>query len=102
MHAQVRAWTNAGLPTDTISVENAIISTKARRWPLMIDPQGQAHNWVKAMQTAAGLQVVKPGDKDLMRTLENCVRFGRPVSGWMHCWPEGLWLLVFARAHALT
>jgi hypothetical protein len=36
---QVRAWTIAGLPSDTVSVENAIIISKARRWPLMIDPQ---------------------------------------------------------------
>lgn len=38
---QVRAWTIAGLPTDNVSVENGIIVSKARRWPLMIDPQGQ-------------------------------------------------------------
>ena len=36
---QVRAWNIAGLPSDTVSVENAIIISKARRWPLMIDPQ---------------------------------------------------------------
>jgi len=36
---RVRAWTLAGLPTDSVSVENAIIVSKARRWPLMIDPQ---------------------------------------------------------------
>lgn len=36
---QVRAWTIAGLPTDNLSVENGIIVAKARRWPLMIDPQ---------------------------------------------------------------
>lgn len=36
---QVRAWTIAGLPADTVSVENAIIISKARRWPLMIDPE---------------------------------------------------------------
>lgn len=36
----IRAWNIAGLPVDTFSVENGIIATKARRWPLMIDPQG--------------------------------------------------------------
>jgi hypothetical protein len=36
---KVRAWTIAGLPSDAVSVENAIIISKARRWPLMIDPQ---------------------------------------------------------------
>lgn len=37
----IRAWNIAGLPVDNFSVENGIIATKARRWPLMIDPQGK-------------------------------------------------------------
>jgi dynein heavy chain len=36
----IRAWNLAGLPNDTFSCENGIIATKARRWPLFIDPQG--------------------------------------------------------------
>jgi hypothetical protein len=36
---RTRAWAIAGLPTDSVSIENAIIVSKARRWPLMIDPQ---------------------------------------------------------------
>jgi dynein heavy chain len=87
--AQVRAWTIAGLPTDTVSVENAIIISKARRWPLMVDPQGQANKWIKAKEAAAGLEVMKTSDKDLLRSLENCIRFGRPVScggyRWLCC-----------------
>jgi len=37
---QIRAWSLAGLPTDNFSVENGIIVANARRWALMIDPQG--------------------------------------------------------------
>lgn len=36
---QTRQWLMAGLPNDGFSIENAIIVSKARRWPLMIDPQ---------------------------------------------------------------
>lgn len=37
---KIRAWNIAGLPVDSFSVENGIIITNSRRWPLMIDPQG--------------------------------------------------------------
>ena len=76
---KVRAWTIAGLPTDVVSVENGIIVSKARRWPLMIDPQGQANKWVKNMEKESGLDVIKLSDRDFLRTLENGVRFGRAV-----------------------
>lgn len=32
---QIRAWNIAGLPTDALSTENAIILSKSRRWSLM-------------------------------------------------------------------
>ena len=76
---KIRAWNIAGLPTDNVSVENGIIVSKARRWPLMIDPQGQANRWIKNMEKEAGLDVVKLSEKDFLRTLENGVRFGRAV-----------------------
>ena len=74
---KTRAWVIAGLPSDQVSVENAIIISKSRRWPLMIDPQGQANRWIKKMEQDAGLDVVKLTNKDMLRTMENCVRFGR-------------------------
>ncbi|KAJ8308272.1 hypothetical protein KUTeg_013146 [Tegillarca granosa] len=39
---QVLKWQNEGLPRDSHSTENALIVKKARKWPLFIDPQGQA------------------------------------------------------------
>ncbi len=32
---KIRAWNIAGLPTDSLSIENAIILSKSRRWSLM-------------------------------------------------------------------
>jgi hypothetical protein len=37
----IRSWVIAGLPNDTFSIDNAIVLTHARRWPLCIDPQKQ-------------------------------------------------------------
>ena len=45
----------------------------------MIDPQGQANKWVKNMEKAKNLHVIKLTDSDFVRTLENCIQFGTPV-----------------------
>ncbi|XP_076449948.1 dynein axonemal heavy chain 7-like [Babylonia areolata] len=76
---KIRAWNIAGLPTDSFSTENGIIISNSRRWPLMIDPQGQANKWVKNMEKSNNLHVIKLSDSDFVRTLENCIQFGTPV-----------------------
>lgn len=53
--------------------------TNARRWPLMVDPQGQANKWVKNMEKSNKLAVIKLSDPNYVRTLENCIQFGQPV-----------------------
>ena len=45
----------------------------------MIDPQGQANKWIKNMEKANNLHVIKLTDSDFVRTLENCIQFGTPV-----------------------
>ncbi|KDO23984.1 hypothetical protein SPRG_10681 [Saprolegnia parasitica CBS 223.65] len=76
---QIRKWNIDGLPTDMFSIDNGIVVFNARRWPLMIDPQGQANKWIRNMETEHGLNVIKLTDGDYLRTLENAVQFGRPV-----------------------
>ncbi|KAH6601980.1 hypothetical protein BASA61_001578 [Batrachochytrium salamandrivorans] len=76
---QIQAWSLAGLPNDSFSRDNGIISTKARRWPLFIDPQGQANRWIKNMEKQNRLIVIKLSDSDYVRNLENAIQFGTPV-----------------------
>jgi dynein heavy chain len=35
----VREWNLKGLPSDAFSIENGVLVTRGRRWPLMVDPQ---------------------------------------------------------------
>uniref|UniRef100_A0A663MBZ6 Dynein axonemal heavy chain 12 n=1 Tax=Athene cunicularia TaxID=194338 RepID=A0A663MBZ6_ATHCN len=76
---KIRAWNIAGLPADIFSVDNGVIVNNSRRWPLMIDPQGQANKWIKNFEKENCLNVIKFSDTDYMRTLENCIQFGTPL-----------------------
>ncbi|KAI9175897.1 hypothetical protein H9P43_006261 [Blastocladiella emersonii ATCC 22665] len=76
--SQVRTWEIAGLPKDSLSRENALISANSRRWSLFIDPQGQANKWIRNMEKDNGLDIIKLSDRDYLRTLENSIRFGKP------------------------
>ena len=75
----VREWQIMGLPADEFSTENGMLTTLGRRWPLMIDPQGQANRWIRNMFAQANLQIIKLTEKDFLRTLENAIRYGAPV-----------------------
>jgi dynein heavy chain len=69
----------AGLPTDDVSIDNGVLVTRCKRWPLMIDPQGQATAWLRALEARNGLRVIKHGDANCLRTLEGCIRVGAPL-----------------------
>eukprot|EP00741_Cyanophora_paradoxa_P008927 tig00000142_g8641.t1 len=74
-----RQWLSFGLPSDPFSTENALIVTEARRWPLIIDPQGQATAWIKRLEKDRGLMAAKARDPELLRVLQNAVQLGTCV-----------------------
>lgn len=75
----IREWGVHGLPSDQLSIENAIFVTRSRRWPLMIDPQGQANSWIKRMERDNKLSTIKLSQGDYLRKLESAIRVGLPV-----------------------
>lgn len=80
----IRAWTICGLPQDGHSVENGIMMDKSRRYPLLIDPQGQANRYIKNMgkdpsYSPNDIDIIKLSDKNFLRSVENGVRFGKWV-----------------------
>jgi dynein heavy chain len=76
---EIRDWSIQGLPSDAFSAENGILVTRGRRWPLMIDPQGQANNWIRNMEKRRDLKIIDTKQSDYLRTLENAIQFGLPV-----------------------
>ncbi|XP_044001131.1 dynein axonemal heavy chain 7-like isoform X2 [Aphidius gifuensis] len=75
----IRSWNIYGLPSDLFSIDNGIIVVKSRRWPLMIDPQGQANKWIKNMEKNNALNVIRLNQNNYITILENSIRFGQPV-----------------------
>ena len=76
---QLREWEINGLPKDSLSRDNAVMMQYSRRWPLLIDPQGQANKWIRNLEKENSLDIVKLSDRDFLRTIENAIRFGKPV-----------------------
>jgi len=76
---QIRTWMQQGLPSDAFSVENAIITQKTQRWPLYIDPQGQANKWIRVMGKEHGVKILKFSEEKYLKFLEAAIRQGNPV-----------------------
>ncbi|XP_068619246.1 dynein beta chain, ciliary-like [Battus philenor] len=76
--AQVACWNNEGLPTDTMSTENATILTNSARWPLMIDPQLQGIKWIKSKYGDA-LVVIRLTQRNYLDRIERAVNNGDVV-----------------------
>merc|ERR1719247_2247070 len=75
----IRQWVIDKLPNDQVSIENALISSKSRRWPLMIDPQLQANQWIRQSNRDKKLKVIRLNQANYARILENAISYGEPV-----------------------
>ena len=77
---QIRQWVIDRLPNDQVSVENAIIIQRSRRWPLMIDPQLQANQWVRKTYAGRGEQLrILRLTQSYARELEGAITYGKPT-----------------------
>ena len=71
-------WQNCKLPNDNICLENATILQRFNRYPLIIDPAGQATEFIKTFYSKK-LKSTTFTDSSFMKLLENALRFGYPI-----------------------
>ncbi|XXQ31525.1 Dynein heavy chain AAA lid domain containing protein [Plasmodiophora brassicae] len=76
---EIREWIIQKLPKDQFSLDNAVIMKNSTMYPLMIDPQAQAHRWICLKEKSRSMKIVKLRDSGFTRTLENCLQFGTPL-----------------------
>ncbi|XP_031448519.1 dynein heavy chain 10, axonemal isoform X3 [Phasianus colchicus] len=75
---EVSRWVSQGLPPDELSVQNGILTTYASRFPLCIDPQQQAVNWIKKKEEKNNLRMASFNDPDFLKQLELAIKYGNP------------------------
>ena len=76
---KIRSWKMAGLPSDSVSIDNGIMCDRTERWPLMIDPQTQANQWIKKSYPD-DLKIVKLSETDTYpKVVDTALRLGQVV-----------------------
>ncbi|XP_019604311.2 dynein axonemal heavy chain 10 [Rhinolophus sinicus] len=75
---EISRWGSQGLPPDELSIQNGILTTRASRFPLCIDPQQQALNWIKRREEKNNLRVASFNDPDFLKQLEMSIKYGTP------------------------
>ena len=75
----VAQWTNEGLPTDPLSVENGAIMTNSARWSLMIDPQLQGIKWITNREEPHGLVIIQQSQNKYIDKVIHAIEHGTPI-----------------------
>ncbi|CBH10362.1 dynein heavy chain, putative [Trypanosoma brucei gambiense DAL972] len=87
----ISQWASDGLPSDDLSVQNGILTTMSTqppgrgkkagrvRFPLCIDPQMQAVNWIKRQHKSnPRFECASFSDADFLKRLEFAIQYGNP------------------------
>ncbi|KAF6775711.1 hypothetical protein AHF37_04900 [Paragonimus kellicotti] len=75
--ATLHEWALQGLPMDEHSIQNAIITTNAHRYPLLIDPQAQGRSWLSSLYSK-NIMITSFSDRTFASQLEDALNFGMP------------------------
>lgn len=72
-------WQANKLPADDLCVENAIMMHRFNRYPLIIDPSGQAAAFLMNQYKSRKIIQTSFLDNSFMKNLESALRFGTPL-----------------------
>ena len=72
-------WQLQGLPSDELSRQNGVICTNAPTYPLLIDPQGQAHRWITQRHKRDNLIITSFEHRYFKSHVEQALQDGRPL-----------------------
>jgi len=72
-------WQSHGLPVDDLATENAIMMTRANRYPLLIDPSGQGTSFLMNQYKDRKILRTSFLDDAFLKALESALRFGNAL-----------------------
>ncbi|KAL7751554.1 dynein heavy chain [Sorochytrium milnesiophthora] len=73
------SWQTNALPADDLCMENAIMLDRYKRYPLIIDPSGQASEFLANQYRDRKITVTSFLDDSFVKNLESALRFGNPI-----------------------
>ena len=73
------SWQSKSLPSDNLTTENAIMLKRFNRYPLIIDPTGQATTFLLNEYRERKITVTSFLDESFLKVLESALRFGNPL-----------------------
>ncbi|KAF9243765.1 dynein heavy chain and region D6 of dynein motor-domain-containing protein [Melanogaster broomeanus] len=73
------SWQSKSLPADNLTTENAIMLKRFNRYPLIIDPTGQATTFLLNEYKERKITVTSFLDEAFLKVLESALRFGNPI-----------------------
>ncbi|KAK8843995.1 hypothetical protein IAR55_006788 [Kwoniella newhampshirensis] len=73
------SWQANSLPADNLCVENAVMLKRYNRYPLIVDPTGQATAFLQKEYKDKKITVTSFLDEAFLKNLESALRFGNPL-----------------------
>ncbi|OWZ39026.1 dynein heavy chain 1, cytosolic [Cryptococcus neoformans Tu259-1] len=72
-------WQANALPADNLCIENAVMLKRYNRYPLIVDPTGQATAFLQNEYRDRKITITSFLDESFLKKLESALRFGNPL-----------------------